>query len=370
MSNEPRLSKRHGLSRRALLQAGAGTVLVSGSPGVLRAQDRSVLAIMPGVAMPDPAKAVLERKTGIRIEQIPYVSPTDSVAKLFAPGGTSRFDFMITNMYFVQVPLMGAKSGDEKIRPFDMSKMTNAGDIIDLFKKQIPTRDGKTFMIPVYWGYDTMIFRTDKVSEDDPAAKSWGLLYDDRYAGRVALRDDAYQSIMTAALALGHKEPTTMSASDLNEVKKFLISKKKNFRALWTKFGEAVNLISSGEVWVMYGWMPMRAALLREGIPVASARPKEGLLFWGHAAFIPKDSRKADLAMEVANTMLSEEYSAALTNASNYGPISSKAMATFSPDDQKRIGLDVTDGKTALLPELWPQEMSSWIEAWASFKSA
>ena len=34
-------------------------------------------------------------------------------------------------------------------------------------------------MIPVYWGYDTMIFRTDKVPEDDPATKSWGLLYDD-----------------------------------------------------------------------------------------------------------------------------------------------------------------------------------------------
>ena len=90
---------------------------------------------MPGVAMPDPAKAVLERRTGIRVEQIPYVSPTDTVAKLFAPGGTSRFDFMVTNMYFVQVPVMGPKSGDEKIRAFDMSKMTNAGDMIELFKK-------------------------------------------------------------------------------------------------------------------------------------------------------------------------------------------------------------------------------------------
>jgi hypothetical protein len=30
----------------------------------------------------------------------------------------------------------------------------------------------------------------------------------------------------------------------------------------------------------------------------------------------------------------------------------------------------VTDGKTALLPELWPDAMSAWIEAWASFKSA
>ncbi|WP_237180230.1 ABC transporter substrate-binding protein [Rhodoplanes sp. Z2-YC6860] len=300
------------------------------------------------------------------------MSPTDSVAKLFAPGGTSRFDFMITNMYFVQVPLMGAKSGDERMRPFDMSKMTNVGDMIDLFKTQMQgqMRDGKTFMVPVYWGYDTAIFRTDKIPEDDPATKSWAILYDDRYAGRVALRDDAYQCIMTAALALGHKEPTTMPLSDLNEVKKFLISKKKNFRALWTKFGEAVNLISSGEVALMYGWMPMRAALLREGIPVASARPKEGLLFWTHAAFIPKDSSKAALAMEVANTMLSEEYSVALTNASNYGPISSKAMASYSPADQKRLGLDVTDGKTALLPEFWPDEMSAWIEAWAAFKSA
>src|SRR4029078_6744178 len=154
MSNKLRLSKRDGPSRRALLHVGAGTVPLGGSPSMLRAQDRSLLAIMPGVAMPAPAKAVLERKTGIRVEQIPYVSPTDSVAKLFAPGGTSRFDFMVTNMYFVQVPVMGPKPGDEKIRAFDMSKMTNAGDMIELFKKQMQgqVRDGKTFMVPVYWG--------------------------------------------------------------------------------------------------------------------------------------------------------------------------------------------------------------------------
>jgi hypothetical protein len=68
--------------------------------------------------------------------------------------------------------------------------------------------------------------------------------------------------------------------------------------------------------------------------------------------------------------MLSEEYSKALTNASNYGPILSKAMASYSPEDQKRLRFDVTDGKTALLPELWPDKMSAWIEAWATFKSA
>jgi hypothetical protein len=54
-----------------------------------------------------------------------------------------------------------------------------------------------------------------------------------------------------------------MTTSDLNEVKKFLIS-KKNFRTLWMQFGGR-HLMSSGEVWAMYGWMPMRAALQKDG---------------------------------------------------------------------------------------------------------
>ena len=254
-----------------------------------------MVAVMPTVGIPEPAKVIMERKTGIQVEHMPYVSPTDSVAKLFAPGGTGRYDFMVTNLFFVRTPLMGQKAGDERLRAYDMSKLPNAADMLALFKPNVQIRDGRTYMIPVYWGYDAPVFRTDNIPEGQPATQSWGVLFDDKYAGRVALRDDAYQSIMVTALSLGHKEPTTMSRSELDDVKKFLISKKKNFRALWTKFGEAVNLMSSGEVWAMYGWMPMRAALQREGVPVTNARPKEGLLFWNHAAFIPKDTRKAEI---------------------------------------------------------------------------
>ncbi len=161
-----------------------------------------------------------------------------------------------------------------------------------------------------------------------------------------------------------------MSLSDLNEVKKFLISKKKNFRALWTKFGEAVNLISSGEVWLMYGWMPMRAALARENIPVVSARPKEGILAWNHAAFIPKDTQKPELAFKMVNAMLSEEYGIAMTRASNYGPMNAKALASFSPDEVKTFGLDVTDPKIARFRATFPPGMNQWLEAWTAFKLA
>ena len=111
--------------------------------------------------------------------------------------------------------------------------------------------------------------------------------------------------------------------------------------------------------------------LQREGVPVTNARPKEGLLFWNHAAFIPKDLRKAEIAMEIVNTMLSEEYGTALTKASNYGPMSAKALAGFSDQDQKRVRprRDRRQDGSALYG-LWPDDMNSWIEAWASFKSA
>ena len=119
-------------------------------------------------------------------------------------------------------------------------------------KPEIQSRNGNAYMVPVFWGYDSPLFRTDKIPVDDPATKSWGILFDDRFAGHTALRDDAYQALLVAALALGHKDPPTMPLSDLREVQKFLISKKRNIRALWSKFGEAVNLMSSGEVWTMH----------------------------------------------------------------------------------------------------------------------
>lgn len=372
MTHDPEL-RHNDWSRRTFLGTGAvafGAAATMGGTVLVMAEDKTVIAVLPGVAIPELAKAIIENQTGIKFQIVPYLSPTDSVAKLFAPGGTARYDFMETNMYFVRKPLMGAKSGDEKLQPFDMSKLPNAPGMVELFKSEIAMRDGKVYMVPVFWGYDSPVFRTDKIAEDDPATKSWNLLFDDKFAGRIALRDDAYWAIVDAGLALGHKDPPTMPNSDLAEVTKFLISKKKNFRALWSKFGEAVNLMSSGEVWAMHGWMPMRAALVREGIPATNARPKEGICFWNHAAFIPKESKKPELAFAITNAMLSEEYGVALTKESSYGPMSAKALASFTEEEKKKFGLDVTDDKTVRFTANFPNDMNAWIEAWGKFKLA
>jgi spermidine/putrescine transport system substrate-binding protein len=366
-------SMQSGIGRREFMTLGglaAGAALGAFGSVPAFAAEGSISGVMPGVVLPKTAREVVERSAGIKVENVPYVSPTDTVAKLLAPGGTSRYDLMISVTEFVKGPVLGRKAGDEKVRSFDMSKVPNAADLQSVFKDQVQVRDGKTFMIPIFYGYDSPLFRTDIVPEQDAKTQSWGLLFDEKYAGKTALRDDAYQSIVVAALHLGHPDPAAMGASDLAEVKKFLIAKKKNFRTLWTQFGEAVNLMSSGEVVAMYGWMPMRAALQKNGVKVTNAWPKEGLLLWNQAAFIPKESPHAEATEKVVNAMLSPEFGVALAKESNYGPVTNKAIAAFSQDDQKKIGLDATTRGAKLYTMKWPADMNSWIEAWGAFKAA
>ena len=51
--------------------------------------------------------------------------------------------------------------------------------------------DGQTYFVPFDWGNSSIIYRTDMV---DISEESWGLLYDERYAGKVE-SEDMYASI-------------------------------------------------------------------------------------------------------------------------------------------------------------------------------
>ena len=81
---------------------------------------------MPGVIMPKPVRPIVEGSTGVKIENVPYVSPTDTLAKLTSPGGTSRYDLMVSVTNFIKDPVMGEKAGDEYAMALNMGKIPNA----------------------------------------------------------------------------------------------------------------------------------------------------------------------------------------------------------------------------------------------------
>jgi spermidine/putrescine-binding protein len=360
----------HAIGRRAALGLAGGAALAAAGTHPAAAQQARLTAVMPGPFLPDGARAILERQINARVENLPYVSPTDTAAKLMAPGGTGRYDLMYSTTGFIQAPVLRERAGQELARPLDLAKIPNAAKISPLFQSEITRRGNNTFMLPVVWGYDSVVYNRDRIPEADAVTQSWGVLFDDRYAGRVALRDDPYQSICLTALHLGIRSPETMSQADLNRVTQFLISKKRNFRTIWGSFAEAVNLMSSREVDAVFGWIPMRAALQRQGMNVTNNWPSEGLLVFTHSAFIPRESRNADLAHAAINAALSDEFGKQLGQETQYPVTNGNVAASFSEADQARLGYDVEKRGIPLHRYAFPAAMDRWIEAWGRFKAA
>jgi len=348
-----------------------GAAALAGIPGLSAwAQEKTITAVMTGAILPDKVRPIVENATHVKVNNLPYVSPTDTVAKLLAPGGTSRYDLMVSVTNFMRGPLLGERDGKELAMALDMKKIPNAARLLPLFQKESIQRAGKTYAIPIFWGYDSVIYNRKKIPEDASLTQSWKVLFDDKYAGRVALRDDAHQSIAAASMAMGHKNPFDMDAKDLGEVTKFLISKKKNFRTLWTQFGEAVNMMSSGEVDAMYGWIVMRAVLQRRGVDVTNNWPSDGLLFWNQAAFIPKQAPNAAEAHAVINAMCGTEYGTALTRETEYLVTNQGTSAALTAEERRKFGYDILERRLNLVPLAWPKNMDSWIEAWGKVKAA
>ncbi len=369
-------SNRHGkrkgrlIARRDLLRLGAaGAAALAARPAAAQAPVE-IEVLMTNLLMAPPLREVVEREANVKITDAPFRTVTDSISRLLAPGGTSRFTLMHAQVEVARKPIMGEKPGDEKIAPLDLSKIPNVASISDIFKSNYITRDGKTYAVPGTFGYDTVLFNSDEVPEKDPYTQSWGMLFEDKYAGRIAWFDSALHMFLSAGLYLGKKQPETMAGAELDEVGKFLISKKKNVRTMWTSFAQGASLIGSGEVVCAYGPLPMRAQLEQRRFPVGSAWCKEGVLSLVSGGFIPKDAPHQDRAHAVINSMLGPEYTGRLTKTTGYLSCSKTALKGLTAEEAKKAGYGILDGSVKAHQITQPANFNAWVEAWSRVKSA
>ncbi|MGH6931371.1 MAG: ABC transporter substrate-binding protein, partial [Dongiaceae bacterium] len=74
------------------------------------------------------------------------------------------------------------------IQPLDSSRLTNWPNVYEVLKSiNGAADDGKQWFVPVDWGNTSVLYRADLV---DVKEDSWGLLWDERYAGRLSIGND------------------------------------------------------------------------------------------------------------------------------------------------------------------------------------
>ena len=367
----PRSPSDLSIHRRELLQIALASGLFS-LPGLKAyAQASPEIEVLMTNALMGPAlKEIVEREVKAKITDAPFRTVTDSLSRLLAPGGTTRFSLMHAQTEVVRNPILGEKPGDEKVAALDLTKIPNASQIVDIFQTNFIRRDGKTYAVPGTFGYDTVLFNAQEVPAADEYTNSWAMLFEDKYAGRIAWFDSALHMFLCAGLFLGKKAPETMTGDELNEVTQFLISKKKNVRTLWTSFAQGASLIGNGEVVCAYGPVVMRASLEQRKFPVGSSWCKEGVLSLVSGGFIPKDAPHQDFGHAVINAMVGPDYAKNLTKLTGYMSTSRFGPTGLSPEDAKKAGYGILDGSVKHHGIKQPANFNAWVEAWSRVKSA
>lgn len=363
---------RPPFNRRTLL-GGLGAATTAGAFGVpaaaLANAARPVETLGIGALFSPQLKAIVEKEANVSLTNGPFQSSVDAVSRLTAPGGT-QYDLIISSYDFSQPVVMGKAPGDERTQPITTATVPNISQINDPSRYALSPRDGKYYIVPLAWGFDTVLYNRDHVPESDPATQSWGILFEEKYAGRIAWWDTSLNMLMAAALYLGHDKPDLMDRAQLNEVGKFLIAKKKNVRTIYSSFAQGTNLLATGEVVVAYGLVTQRVELEGKGVNIAGAWAKEGVLSLIQSGYVPKSSKRPEAAEAVINAMLSEPFAKAMTRGCGYLSTSKLGATEFTPEERKRFGFGLFDGTVKHYPQKMPANMSAWIETWARVKSA
>jgi spermidine/putrescine transport system substrate-binding protein len=231
------------------------------------------------------------------------------------------------------------------VQPWDTSLISNFKHL-NPFMVKAGQYQGKQYGIPDDWGFDAILYRTDKVK---PKAKSWGLIFDDRYKGKIAWFDDL-NMLTVAGLYLGVPDPWNQSDSELKKSQQLLISKKKLARLIWSSETNLWEAFGGGDLWIAYAWPNDWVQMKKKKLPVAYMRPKEKPVAWVGMFMLLKGSPRPKLAHAYVDAWSSTKSAKWLED--NYGYGHANIVARPASSDLLKA-LQLTNPRAVTLPNAY-----------------
>jgi spermidine/putrescine transport system substrate-binding protein len=212
------------------------------------------------------------------------------------------------------------------VQPWDPKLISNFKHL-NPFMVKAGQYKGKQYGIPEDWGFDAILYRSDKVR---PKARSWSLIFDDRYKGKIAWFDDL-NMLTVAGLYLGFPKPWRQSDSELRKAQQFLIKKKKNVRLIWSSETDLWQAFGSGELWIAYAWPNDWVQMKKKKLKVVYMRPKEKPIAWVGMFMLLKGTPRPHLAHAYVDAWSSTRSAKWLED--NYGYGHANVLARPSSSD-------------------------------------
>jgi putative spermidine/putrescine transport system substrate-binding protein len=222
--------------------------------------------------------APFEKATGCQVHA-KYAGSSSEMVSLMANGGGGQYD-------------MVSASGDADLR------LIYAGDVRPVNIKLVPqwknfqpfvkspsfnTINGKHYGTSYEFGPNVLLYNT----KDFPSApKSWSVIYDNKYAGKVTVPNNPIQ-IADAALylsktqpKLGITDPYELTQPQFNAAVNLLKQQRPLIKKYWDLASQEITLFQSGATVVGASWPYQTNTLKANHAPVADTIPAQGATGW------------------------------------------------------------------------------------------
>ncbi len=222
------------------------------------------------------------------------------------------------------------------VEPIDTSRLSNWENLFPgLTSQPGVVYDGQVMFAPTDWGNSSVIYRTDLVD----AEESWAMLFDERYAGKIAPYD-TISNVQAAAILLGLDPNNIPDEALQGTIAEMLRKQREITRDYWSTATELDQMIASGEVVIAYAWNETYKRLKEQGVPVTYARPKEGIWGWCCGVVRIKGGEGDEqMAYDFIDAWLSPEAGKNLIEMYGYGHSNTISFEIADPAVVENLGL-------------------------------
>lgn len=230
------------------------------------------------------------------------------------------------------------------LQAIDTSRLSNWDRVFAPLKALKDTySDGERWFVPFDWGNTSVLYRSDLVETEE---ESWGLLWDERYEGRLAVIDSVDDTVLFAALYAGIEDPFRMDDADIAKVEAVLREQRPLLRFYSNDMTTIQQALASGELVAASTWNDSVVELRKQGVPVEFMEPKEGRITWVCGLVLLQGAPETDRAYEAIDSMLEpasgrfviEEFGFGHSNADSFALVSEERLAELGlPRDPTKL---------------------------------
>ena len=178
------------------------------------------------------------------------------------------------------------------IQPIDPDRLTTWNEFYEPMKTlETQWLDDQLYYIPTMYGSVSILYRTDIVDVEE---ESWSMLWDERYAGRIAPIDFPVENVVQVGLGLGMPNPWAMTDEELEVVRETLEKQAERALFYWSDPTTVEQALVNGEVVIASAWSEMAPRVAAQGVPIAYANPVEGRMATQDGLSIASDA-EADM---------------------------------------------------------------------------